>query len=107
MENVRNLFIIEFINKDEFKKIIKQQSELTFNGIHKSYENCDSYSIKLNEVVMDKPIYFGFAVLELGKLHMYEAFYDMLQPYFGQENIQLHYIDTDVFVLSVNTHDII
>ena len=38
---------------------------------------------------------------------MYETYYDKLQPYFGQENIQLHYVDTDAFVLSVNTNDII
>ena len=56
---------------------------------------------------MDKPIYLGFAVLELSKLHMYETYYDKLQPYFGQEKIQLHYIDTDAFALSVNTKDII
>ena len=43
MENVRNRLNLEFIKKDEYKKIIKQQSKLTFNGIHKSYENCDSY----------------------------------------------------------------
>ena len=56
---------------------------------------------------MDKPIYLGFSVLELSKLHMYETYYDMLQPYFGQESIQLHYIDTDAFVLSLKTKDII
>ena len=56
---------------------------------------------------MDKPPYLGFAVLKLGKLHKYETYYDILQPYFGQENIQLHYIDTDAFVLSMNTKDII
>ena len=38
---------------------------------------------------------------------MYETYYDSLKQYFGQENIQLHYIDTDAFVLSVNTEDII
>ena len=38
---------------------------------------------------------------------MYETYYDKLQPYFGQENIQLLYIDTDAFVLSVKTKDII
>ena len=32
---------------------------------------------------------------------MYETYYDKLQPYFGQENIQLHYMDTDSFILSV------
>ena len=56
---------------------------------------------------MDKPIYLGFDVLELSNMHMYETYYDKLQPYFGQENIRLHYIDTDAFVLSVNTKDII
>ena len=107
MENVRNRLKIKFIKKDDYREIIKQQSKLTFNGNHKSYDNCDSYTFKQNEVLMDKPIYLGFTVLELSKLHMYETYYDILQPYFGQENIQLHYIDTDAFVLSLETQNII
>ena len=47
-----------------------QQSELTFNGIHNSYENCDSYTFRENEVKMNKSIYLGFSVLELSKLLM-------------------------------------
>ena len=107
MENVRNRLKIKFIKKDDYREIIKHQSKLTFNGIHKSYENCDSYTFKQNGVLMDKPIYPGFTVLELSKLLMYETYYDKLQPYFEHENIQLHYMDTDSFVLSVNTKDII
>ena len=107
MENVRNRLKIKFIKKDNYKKIIEYQSRLTFSGIHKSYENCDSYTFKQNEVLMDKPIYLGFTVLELSKLLMYETYYDKLQPYFGQENIQLHYIDCDSFVLSIETENII
>ena len=38
---------------------------------------------------------------------MYEPYYDKLQPYFGREIFQLHYIDTDAFVLSVNSKNII
>ena len=106
MENVRNRLKIEFVKKNDYREIVKQQSKLTFNGIHKSYENCDSYTFKQNEVLMDKPIYLGFSVLELSKLLMYEKYYDKLQLYFGQENIQLHYMDPDTFVLSVNTKDI-
>ena len=105
MENVRNRLKFKFVKKDAYREIIKQQSNLTFNGIHKSYENCDSYTFKQNEVLMDKPIYLGFSVFS--KLLMYETYYDKLQPYFGQENIQLHYMDTDSFALSVNTKDII
>ena len=60
-------------------KNIKQQSKVTFNGIHKSYENYDSDTFKKNEIDMDKAIYVGFAILELSKLHMYETYYDRLQ----------------------------
>ena len=56
---------------------------------------------------MDKAIYVGFTILELSKLHMYETYYDRLQPYFGQENLQLLYIDTDGMFLSMKTKDII
>ena len=38
---------------------------------------------------------------------MYETYYDKLQRYFGQKNLQLHYMDTDSFVSSVITNDII
>ena len=107
LENVRNRLGLELIKKDDIKKIIKQQSKLTFNGIQKSYENYYSYTFKKNEVVMDKAIYVGFSILELGKLHMYETYYDTLQPYFGQENLQLHYIDTYGVILSMKTKDII
>ena len=106
-ENVRNHLELELIKKDNVKKIFNQQSKLTFNGIHKPYENCDSYKFKQNQVFMDKTIYVGFAIIELSKLHMYETYYDKLQPYFGQENLQLHYIDTDGMILSMNTKDII
>ena len=107
LENVRNRLGLELIKKGDIKKIVKQQSKLTFNGIQKSYENYDSYTFKQNQVVMDKAIYVGFAILELSKLHMYETYYDTLQPYFGQENLQLHYVDTDGMILSMKTKDII
>ena len=53
MENVRNRLKIKVIRKDNYRKIIEHQSKLTFNGIHKSYANCDSYTFKQNEVLMD------------------------------------------------------
>ena len=53
MENVRKRLRLQFIRKDDTKNIIKQQSKLTFNGIHKPYEKCDSYTFKQKEVLMD------------------------------------------------------
>ena len=106
MKNVQIRLRLEIIKKDKYKKIVEQQSKMTFSGIHKSYEYCDGYSFKQNEIKMDKPIYLGLAVLELNKLQMHGTFYDKLQPYFGQEKSQLHYKDTDAFLLRMNTKDI-
>ena len=38
---------------------------------------------------------------------MYETYSDTLQPYFGEENIQLHYMDTHSFVIKINTKKIL
>ena len=56
---------------------------------------------------MEKPYCLGFAILELCKLHRYDTYYDKIQPYFGKVNIQLHCFETDAFILSVKTKDII
>ena len=50
MENVRNRLKTKFIKKDNNREILKQQSKITFKGIHKSFENCDSYTFKQNDV---------------------------------------------------------
>ena len=73
MENVRNRLKIKFVKKDEYREQVKQQSKLTFNGIHKTYDNYDNYTFRENEVKMDKVINSGFSVLELSKLLLYET----------------------------------
>ena len=37
---------------------------------------------------------------------MYQTDYDKFQPHFGERNIQLHYLDTEGFILSISTKDI-
>ena len=54
---------------------------------------------------MNKPIYTGSAILELSKLHMYNFFYEVLKPKYG-ENIELGYTDTDSFGIYVKPDDI-
>ena len=43
----------------------------------------------------------------MGKLLTYELYYDKLQPYFGEKNLELQYLDTHSFALGVKTKDII
>ena len=98
---------IRTYEKGQFNRFIKQQSKLSFNGIHKAFEEHESYLFKQHKFLFDKPIYLGFSVLELSKLLLYENNYDNLKPYFGQESLQLKYMLCDSFVLSIRTENII
>ena len=62
MEDVRNRIRIEFVKNTDEKTIFRYQSRLHFNGIHKCYQNCDSYRLKKNVVQTKKPIYLGFVI---------------------------------------------
>ena len=73
MEHVGNRIKVKFIRIGDVDEFIKQQPKSTFNGIHKSYEICDNYTLKQNEVIMDKPVHLGFAILKFSKLNKYEA----------------------------------
>ena len=53
LKNVRNRLVWELNKKDDIKNIVQRQSKITFNGIHKTNENYDSYTFKKNEVVLD------------------------------------------------------
>ena len=46
---------------------------MTFIGINKSDEICDSYAFKQNDIVMDKPTFLGSAALDLSKFLKYET----------------------------------
>ena len=86
---------------------MRQKLKITFNGLHKSYENCDSYLFRKKEVLVDKPKFLRFAVLQVSEILFYHTYFDKLQPYFGQEKIELNYMDTDSFVLSMKTENFI
>ena len=58
------------------------------------------YSFNKETIKYTKPINVGLCVLELSKLLMYEWYYDKMQPYFGEDNSELHYLDTDSFIFS-------
>ena len=103
MENVRDRTNLEFIDHSQIDQIIKRQSKLSFKGIVDHYSKFSVYKFDKEKTVFDKPIYLGFTVLELSKLLMYEFYYNKLQPYWKQ-SIQLHYMDTDSFILSFDTN---
>ena len=103
MENVRDRTNLEFIDHSQIDQIIKRQSKLGFKGIVDHYSKFSVYKFDKEKTVFVEPIYLGFTVLELSKLLMYEFYYNKSQPYWKQ-SIQLHYMDTDSFILSFDTN---
>ena len=64
MEGVRNRIKVAFVKNTDERKILRYQSRLDFNGIHKSYQDYDTYTFGSNIIKMEKPIYLGFTILE-------------------------------------------
>ena len=48
---------------------------------------------------MNKPVYLGFSILELGKILMYQSWYDYVKPNLCQ-------MDTDSLIVYLKTDDI-
>ena len=60
--------------------------------------------MRKTEVLMDKPIAVGQAVLDISKTLMYEFWYDYLRSKY-QDKTKLCYMDTDSFIIYIETDD--
>ena len=60
--------------------------------------------MKETEILMDKPVYLGFLILELSKILLYEFGYDCVIPKYC-EKLRLCYMDTDSFIVYIKTDD--
>ena len=69
--------------------------------------NKDLTLVKMTQcsVLLNKPIYTGFAILDFAKLLMYEFYYEYLMVKYG-ERFRLCYTDTDSFIFHVQTKDL-
>jgi hypothetical protein len=102
MQNVRKQMQI-YLTTDH-KKAIKRFGQLNFkhstlcNGLY-MIENYKT------EIIYDKPVYVGCAILDLSKLKMLEFRYNVIDKQFG-DRAKLIYSDTDSFVYEIEHEDI-
>lgn len=88
--------------EDECKKILSSPLLDFFEIIN---ENFTVFKLKKSNLCLNKPIYMGFSVLELSKLHMYNLYYLNFKKTYGNK-CNLLYMDTDSLYLSIETNDI-
>ena len=53
---------------------------------------------------MNNPVYLGMSILDIGKLLMYEFWYDYIKPKY-QDNAKLFYMYTDSFMIHIKSED--
>ena len=68
-------------------------------------ENLLAMEMKKTQILMNNSFYLGLSMLDLTKNVMYEFWYDYIKPKYG-ENAKLRYMDTDSFIVHVETDDI-
>ena len=58
--------------------------------------------MKKIKIKMTKPIYLGISILDISKTLMYEFWYDVIKPKYGD---RVCYMDTDSIVIHIITED--
>ena len=102
MENVRNRRDVKLIVTEERRK--KLVSEPNYDSCKFFSESLMAIEMRKTEVLMDKPIAVGQAVLDVSKTLMYEFWYDYLKSKY-QDKTKLCYMDTDSFIIYIETDD--
>ena len=102
MENIRKHRVIKLVTTD--KKRSKLVSEPNYHIINLISEDLSIIEMKKTKVKMNKPIYLGLSILEISKILMYEFWYDYMKPKYGND-VKLCCMDTDSFIMNINTND--
>ena len=100
IENIRKRLNLDLIDKSDIHKILNRQSKLSFDDKIAEYEKFNLYSFNKETIKFTKPIYVGFSVSDLSKLLMYEWYSDKMQLHYGEDNLEIHYLNTDSFIFS-------
>ena len=85
------------------KKLAAQPSFKSFKIFH---ENLVAVERKKVELVLNRPIYVGFAILDLSKTLMYDFHYNYIKSKYPGERSKLLFTDTDSLTYSIKTNDL-
>ena len=102
MENVRKYRDVRLISQDRQHRHYTSKPQFKRFQIHS--EELVMVELEQTNVTLNKPIYCGFTVLDLSKLHMYKFHYDVMKPQFP--DLKLCFTDTDSLLYSIPSDDI-
>ena len=83
MENVRNHRDIKIVTTNKRRSILA--SEPNYHSTKCISKDLLIMEMRKVELKMNKPIYLGQTILDISKTHMYEFWYDFIQPKFEEK----------------------
>ena len=102
IENGRKQHEIKLVVTEQRRK--KLVSEPNYKLCVPFSDHLLATEMRKTRIYMDKPKMVGQAILDKSKELMYHFYYDYLKPKY-KENVKLMYMDTDSFVLEIETCD--
>ncbi|XP_074656698.1 uncharacterized protein LOC141909913 [Tubulanus polymorphus] len=70
-----------------------------------SFENVVGVKKQKIQITLDKPVYLGFAILDISKTLMYQFHYGSIKAIYG-DNAKLLFTDTDSLTYAIRTDDL-
>ena len=102
MENIREHVDIKLVNSIE--DLNKYAREPNMKNIKYFSGSLLATEMRKTEITMNKPVYFGQAILDISKTFMCEFYYEYMKPKYGNK-VKLCYTDTDSFIIQIFTDD--
>lgn len=96
MESVRKRIKVELVSSEN--RIQKLINKPIFKHATSYNENLSAISLDNKVIKFDKPIYIGFAVLDISKTLMYDYHYNVMKEHY-KDAITLMYTDTGNILL--------
>ena len=90
------------LNEQKRKSLIEKPHCIGFKIFG---ENLAAVEMRKIQLMINKPFYVGFSVLELSKLHMARFHYEYIVPKYG-EKANLLFTDTDSHMYYIETEDV-
>nr|DAC81386.1 TPA_asm: PolB [Parasteatoda house spider adintovirus] len=103
LENLRQRENIDIVV--DKKKALKLIASPSFNSFNIIDDNLVIISRHVTSLVLNRPVYTGFTVLDISKIFMYEFHYNHIRNKYG-EKAKLLFTDTDSLCYHIETEDI-
>ena len=103
MENLRKRVNVKLVN--DVKQLKKLTASPSFDHFRFFTNELVAVNMKKPTLYLNRPIYVGFAILDLSKVLMYDFHYNYIKAKYG-EKATLLFTDTDSLCYNIQTEDI-